>query len=169
MRLVHVSNLSVEKGTPVVLDAYKILRSRNAEVSLDLVGPIRSTQLADRVARLAASDSSVTHHGQCNTDEIYSVLERSDCFLFPSSYANEAEPLVVLEALANELAVVATRVGSLGEILPSEWLVERPDAFLIAETVERILFGESSHVRPLSRQIFESLRADGQLAQLLGL
>ena len=41
----------------------------------------------------------------------------TDIVLFPSSYANEAQPMVIFEALANGVPVLATTVGYIAEQL----------------------------------------------------
>lgn len=88
---------------------------------LTAVGPFasRAVEAAFR-ARAEKYPGAVRHLGFVSMEQRNSVLRAADVFCFPSYYPHEGQPAVVLEALANDLPIVATRWRSIPENLPSE-------------------------------------------------
>ncbi len=70
-------------------------------------------------------------------NDVERFFEGSDLLLFPTRY----EPFsnVVLEALSYGTVALTTRQNGASEILPFEWVMERPDDLAIAETIDRLL------------------------------
>ncbi len=140
-RLVHVSNLSVEKGSVRVLEVLGALRARGLDAELTLVGPIvdRRVEAALGVAR-AEHPGAVRHVGAATPDEVTAELDAADVFVFPSTYRLEAQPMVVVEALARGVPVVATDRGAMRDLLPAEWLVTELGA--LTDRVAAVLAGD---------------------------
>lgn len=63
-----------------------------------------------------------------------------DCLLFPTRYAHEAQPLVVLEALAHGRPVAATRWRAIPSLLPADGgrLVDSPDPDALAAALHEL-------------------------------
>lgn len=137
-RLVHVSNLSVEKGTVRVLEVFRELRARGIDVDLTLVGPVvdRRVEAAVDVARAQHPDA-VRHVGAASPHEVLAELDAADVFVFPSTYRLEAQPMVVVEALARGVPVVAADRGAIRDLLPDEWVVT--DLGALADRVAAVL------------------------------
>ncbi len=73
-------------------------------------------------------------------DDIPSLLAAGDVFVQPSR--SEGLPLAVLEAMAQQIPVVATRVGGVGEVIEdgaTGYLVPAQDPVAMAEAVRRVL------------------------------
>ncbi|WP_378036560.1 glycosyltransferase family 4 protein [Actinomycetospora atypica] len=157
--LTHVSNLGVSKGSVAAVGAAEVLRRRHPGASLTLVGPCGDEETA---AAIAAAGDAVRWLGPLPTAGVNEVLDDADVFLFPSSYVNEAEPLVVLEALSRGVPVIATRRGALPDLLPPEWLVESPDPDEIAARVEALCTGPTwrADAAARARALFAARRAD---------
>ncbi|MCA1600296.1 MAG: glycosyltransferase family 4 protein [Acidobacteria bacterium] len=137
-RIVHVSNLSRAKGTSDVIDAFRSLRRNGLSVSLVLVGPVSETDILDQIDA-ARNDygESIEYLGPRDADGVIEALDRGHVFAFPSTYVNEAQPMVVLEALSRGLPVVASKQGSLEHLLPDDWLIDRGAD--LAGAIERII------------------------------
>lgn len=118
LRLGHLSNLSPEKGLDDVIALQERLRAAGLSTRLALAGPIASARDAARVAAaVAASNGGIVHVGPLYGEAKERFLSELDVFLFPSRYVNEAEPLVVFEALAHGLPVLAYDRGCIAEQL----------------------------------------------------
>ncbi len=156
LRLVHVSNLSVAKGSLAAIRTHEELRRRGVATTLTLIGPCADTSI---LAAAEAAGDDVRWLGPRSSAEIYDELADADAFLFPSSYANEAEPLVVLEALSRGVPVIATRRGTLPDLLPPDWLVGEPDPAALADRIEALYaVPDAAAERRRARAVFDGLR-----------
>ncbi|RZT87893.1 glycosyltransferase involved in cell wall biosynthesis [Pseudonocardia sediminis] len=166
--LIHVSNLSVPKGSLTALRTHAALREAGVEATLTLIGPVADPQVRAYLDDPACSaDPSVRHLGAQPTATIYRELDRAGLFLFPTSYENEAEPLVVLEALSRGVPVLAARRGALPEVLPGDWLVDDPAPGIWAEAVlahHREPWAERSG---RARRAFGARRAGADVVELV--
>jgi glycosyltransferase involved in cell wall biosynthesis len=110
----HLSNLSEAKGLKVVVSAFRDLRRNGVPCKLLLAGPPADSFARSMLAELA-EDPDVEYVGAVPPAEVATFMSRLDLFLFPSIYRNEAEPLVVLEAVGAGVPVVAYDVGFVKE------------------------------------------------------
>ena len=92
------------------------------------IGPFASARDEDEFrARLSAAPPGLARHlGFASDTERNRLLRAADLFCFPSYYPHEGQPAVLLEALALDLPIVATRWRGIPENLPAEhiYLVE---------------------------------------------
>jgi glycosyltransferase involved in cell wall biosynthesis len=161
LRLGHLSNLAIDKGLDLVLG---ILRDTPDEVTLSIYGtPIdapSSEILRDALSRFP---SRLRHVEPTNRDGVWEFLNSIDLFLFPSRYRNEAAPLVVLEALAAGVPVVASDRGC----IPSQLSPELRDFILAVDqfpkrvnTIIRAMLSDDGYQREIE------LRAERQWSHL---
>lgn len=103
------------KGTEVLLDALKILKDNGTDVKLRAVGPFQTpgyeAEIMERVERLQIGDMIQWTGFQTDVDQ---QLDQMDLFVLPSLYG-EGLPMVVLEAMANAVPVVAADVEGIPE------------------------------------------------------
>lgn len=117
LTLGHLSNLTLDKGLGRVLDSYATLTSAGANVRLTIAGEPVDAHAAERLAAALQADPTIVHLGFVAGAEKHAFLQSIDVFLFPSLYAIEAEPIVVLEALAHGVPVIAYDQGCIGTML----------------------------------------------------
>ena len=118
LRMGHLSNLSREKGIALVLECMRALCMRGVEVELWLAGPAESK---DTEALIVAAQSEfgerLRYLGRLDGEEVRRFYQEIDVFLFPSVHRHEAEPLVVIDAVAAGVPVIATDRGCIGYLL----------------------------------------------------
>lgn len=125
----YVGRLSEEKGLHVLLDA----AGRLPEIPFQLVGagPLEA-DLKRRVKKEQLQNVSFT--GFLQGEELRNAMEASKLFVLPSVWY-ENGPLSVLEQMAREQIIVASRIGGLPEMLPSDLLAEPGDARDLARVI----------------------------------
>ncbi|MBL8764888.1 MAG: glycosyltransferase family 4 protein [Phycisphaerae bacterium] len=114
-RILTVGRMQAIKGYTVLLDACRALGALGVEWSLDMVGdgPLRA-ELAGRIAAQGLG-GRVTLRGAVGQDDIQSHFDRADVMVVSSFM--EGVPVVLMEAMAKELPVVATAVGGIPELV----------------------------------------------------
>lgn len=118
-RILFLGSCAVEKGVLDLLNAFTLLRGKGADVELVLAGtppsPGDAAEIDHAVRRIGGG---VTLAGFVGGEAKDSLLRRCDVFCLPSFYPHEAQPLAVLDALAHDLPVVATRWRGIPAMLP---------------------------------------------------
>lgn len=110
--VIHVSNFRPVKRVGVVLDVFRRIRERvRAKLVLVGDGPDRPA-LEQRVAQLGLH-GAVEFVGE--QQDVVPWLSAADLFLLPS--AQESFGMAALEAMSCAVAVVASRVGGLPEVI----------------------------------------------------
>ncbi|MBY6048801.1 glycosyltransferase family 4 protein [Vannielia litorea] len=128
LRLGLLSNLSAEKGAVTLLDLVEHLHAKGISVEADLAGPVADQDFA-RVLRAhpAVAAGRARLLGPVYGAAKSSFFEGIDVFVFATSYLNEAEPMVVFEAMAHGVTVVArdrgtirSQIAGIGHLMPPE-------------------------------------------------
>lgn len=108
-----IGRLSIEKGLSYFLEAGKEVISRYPQIRLLIVGEGPERQNLEIMAeRFAIKDKVIFCGFQKDISTIYSILD-----VVVLSSVTEGLPLTLLEALAHEKPVVATRVGGVPELI----------------------------------------------------
>lgn len=108
------------KGTEVLLDALAILKQKDIRVKLRAVGPFETpeyeSEIMNRVEALGIGNMIQWTGFQTDVND---QLRKMDLFVLPSLYG-EGLPMVVLEAMANGVPVVASRVEGIPEAVRND-------------------------------------------------
>jgi colanic acid/amylovoran biosynthesis glycosyltransferase len=115
LSLLSVGRLTQVKGHGVLFEALADLRSRGLDARLVVVGDGPKRQGLERLAAEMGLDGAVRFTGAVGQDEIRAHYEAADVFAH-ASFA-EGIPVVLMEAMAHRLPVVATRVMGVGELV----------------------------------------------------
>jgi len=134
--LLFVGRLAAAKGLPVLLEALVELEEATLDIAGD--GPDRE-MLIEQVRSLGISDR-VRFHGYLSQPQVRELLKQADVFVM-SSFA-EGVPVVLMEAMAAGVAVVATRIAGIPELVrhgESGLLVSPGDTAGTASAVRNLL------------------------------
>jgi glycosyltransferase involved in cell wall biosynthesis len=134
------------KGLEVLLDAMSLLRSRGIDVRLRAAGDFETAEyeqkIHQRVRQLGITDRV---HWVGFTQDVPAELARMDLFVLPSLFG-EGLPMVILEAMAAGVPIVATRVEGVPEAIRDgiEGLIASPnDPTDLARAIARFTHGQA--------------------------
>jgi glycosyltransferase involved in cell wall biosynthesis len=139
-RLGLIALMRPRKGIEIALKSLAELKRMKAPVQLELIGVFETEAYQNHILKLIQDlglQDIVTWTGF--TNDIPSALHRLDALLLPSLFG-EGMPMVVLEALAAGVPVVATRVEGTPEVIRDtiEGVLAEPGD--VNSCVDRILY-----------------------------
>ena len=108
-----VARLAPEKNLAMLVDVFHALAAERADVMLLIVGD--GPQRADLQAQVRRMHLDTRVHFTGARDDMQRIYPAVDCLVLPS--LTEGMPLVVLEAMAHALPVVASAVGEVPRLL----------------------------------------------------
>jgi glycosyltransferase involved in cell wall biosynthesis len=138
IRITFLGQLGPEKGVPQLVDALGKLACR-ADWTATIAGSGEVQQTRDQARRLGIADR-VDIPGWLDPSETAELLQRTDILALPSFV--ETLPMAVIEAFAYGVAVVATPVGAVPEVIAHErngLLVPVGDVEALAKALSQLL------------------------------
>lgn len=114
-----LSNISLDKGIDRFLDLAGRLAARD-DIRFHIAGPFANEDARLYVERRLADLPNVIYRGPLYGEQKQEFYDTIDLFVFLSRYSNEAEPLVIYEAMSAGLPVVVTARGCLCEMADPE-------------------------------------------------
>jgi glycosyltransferase involved in cell wall biosynthesis len=116
IRLGYLSAVSFEKGIGEFFTVLAELKRVKIPYRAYIAGPLTAAMQSE-FAKLLASSSDVSYLGPIYDEAKDEFYRNLDVLLFPTDYANEAEPLVIHEALRGAVHVIACERGAIAEML----------------------------------------------------
>jgi colanic acid/amylovoran biosynthesis glycosyltransferase len=145
--IIFVGRLVRRKGVHTLLEAVQLLRERGVDAHLTVVG--EGPELANLQRTVAERNLPVRFLGKKTPVEIRELLREASVLCAPSTDAggmSEALGLVLLEAQAMSVPVVATRNGGISETFEdgrTGFLVDQDSPSTLASALTELLNNES--------------------------
>lgn len=171
--IVCVGRLSPEKGQAGLFHAFAKVRPSHPELKLRLVGDGPERSALESLAKELGVSSAVTFAGRLPEEETLAEIARSDLLVLPSFM--EGLPIVLMEAMAVGVPVIASRVAGIPELVedgktgllftPSNW-----DE--LASAIDRLFGDETLQTRLAERAKakvaaeFDTRKSAAELARL---
>ncbi|MFA9479100.1 glycosyltransferase family 4 protein [Phycisphaerales bacterium AB-hyl4] len=114
-RLLFVGRLAAVKGIPVLFHAMQAIVRRCPDAQLTLAGDGRERPQLEQHARDLGLTAHVRFVGYQSQANVRDLLHHTDVFVLPS-FA-EGVPVVLMEAMATAVPVVATRIAGVAELV----------------------------------------------------
>jgi len=161
--VVLVARLIVDKGIREYISAAKILRQRNSEVELLLVGDVDPSNISSMTQSeidMAVNNGYIKHLGF--REDVEKIYQRSHVACLPSY--REGLPKSLIEAAACGLPIITTNVPGCRQMVDSGRngiLVPSMDAFSLANAIETLSLSPSliknmgDESRQLALKIFD--------------
>ena len=144
VRLLFLSTLMPSKGIYVLLNTIASLnKKRGLDFHLDVVGSTMNQQeqenLLKAIDQLGIS-RCLTLHGPIYGKAKKALFEQADIFVHPT--LNDSFGIVILEAMQAGLAIVATKEGTIPEIITDQqngFLVEKQNSTALAKALAQLI------------------------------
>lgn len=121
IEVLYLSNFIKSKGYLDVLEAAKSLK--NEKVIFHFAGRFFNQQdeeeFRDYVQKFKLGNV-VKYHGVVSGNEKKQLLRQSDIFVLPTYYPKEGQPISIIEAMGNGLAVITTNHAGIPDIVSEE-------------------------------------------------
>ncbi|MBO9436768.1 glycosyltransferase [Ruegeria sp. R13_0] len=114
-RVLFVGRLDAVKGAPLLLQAFAALREDHPDATLTLIGDGADRPALEAQAKTLALGDAVTFAGYRPQEAVADFLEEADMLVLPS-FA-EGVPVVLMEAMASRIPVIATQVAGVSELI----------------------------------------------------
>jgi glycosyltransferase involved in cell wall biosynthesis len=141
-----IGTIAPHKGCDLLIRAFKKLPP-SMDASLTIHGNLqRFKPIVKRLRRLAGDDERIIFAGPFRREEVGRVLSEMDVLVVPSRWYENA-PLVICEAFAAGVPVVATNLGTMPELVKhgeNGLLFELDNAENLARQLRRL--GEEPHL-----------------------
>ena len=156
IKIIHVAWQAPEKGSFDIVEAIRLVRT---DVQCDLIGTAASKYKESLNAAISGYGlgSKIRLTGLRTGRDLQQSYEEADIFALPTH--QEGFPMVLLEAMAYELPIVATDVGNIREMIAA--YSDKPAGILIRRT-------DPIDPKELA-SAFDKLSTDQQLRRSLGL
>jgi glycosyltransferase involved in cell wall biosynthesis len=146
-RLGMVALVRPRKGIEVLLEAIAAMGSERSNVTLDVIGGFETPQYESSVRSLIKQlglEQTVNLRGF--TKDVPSIMRTFDAMVLPSLFG-EGMPMVVLEALACGVPVIATSVEGTPEVVrhEKEGILAKPqDSHSLCEAIRQFISNRST-------------------------
>ena len=144
-RIVCVASLQPYKGHEVLIDALARLRDRDVPFECVLVGEgVERAAIEEQLRRLDLAER-VSLVGALRSGDVLGIVRTADVVVLSSVVAGSGQmegiPVALMEALACEVPVVASRLSGTPELVidgETGLLVDAGDADALADAIERL-------------------------------
>ena len=118
IEILTVGRLTSVKGQACLVEALELILKRSVQARLTIVGEGPARDEIEGVAQRLGIESHVEMAGAVGQDDIQDLYERADVFAL-ASFA-EGVPIVLMEAMAKEIPVIAPAIMGIPELIEHE-------------------------------------------------
>jgi glycosyltransferase involved in cell wall biosynthesis len=182
VRCLVVGRMEPMKSPLLIIEAFKRASELFPDLRMDYSGDGSLRPAVEQAVLEGGLSASVKLHGYLPNHQVRSLMRRNHIFLHPSQVADgpryDTCPVAVAEAMAEGMAIVATRHGGIPEEIANEetgLLVDEGDTQAVAAGITRLAadpglrtrLGEAARER--AKELFSPSAVRGQWLSLLGL
>lgn len=115
LRILYAGRLAHEKNIETIINAVEIVITKNSGIKVTLIGDGHNRKRLQAIVKKKQLEKHFEFKGFLNNTEYKQEFSTNDIFIMPSN--SELQGIVVLEALASGLPVIAARSKALPELV----------------------------------------------------
>jgi glycosyltransferase involved in cell wall biosynthesis len=167
LQIGYLSNITHEKGFVEFFEILARLRHHGTDFRAHIAGPVDSASRA-QFENLLGAAANVEYHGAVYGEKKLQFYRQLDVFVFPTKYVNEAEPLVLYEAMDAGAYVIACDRGAIREMLADDAGLVLASADVVDAACKRIReLSDDRSALAMARQIsltrIHQIRAEAKI------
>ncbi|SET42500.1 glycosyltransferase family 4 protein [Oceanicella actignis] len=169
--LLCIGRFCVEKGQPILLDAFAAVARAHPDARLILAGDGEMRPLIERRIAELGLNARATITGWISSDQVRDLIRASTAVVQPSLM--EGLPVVLMEAMAQRRPVISTWIAGIPELVvdgENGWLVPAGDAEAAARAIDACLSAPPERLARMAEAGFARVRArhaiDAEAARL---
>jgi len=136
-----LSNISFDKGIEEYFEVIRNLKKAECTVTGLIAGSIIDIKTKKYLDSNLKEFKKINYLGKIEAQEKEDFLNKIDILLMPTKYKNEAEPLVIHEAMSHNVAVIACDRGCISNIIPKNTgIVIKKDKQYVSDAVNQVIY-----------------------------
>ena len=152
VNLLFISNLIESKGIFDLLDACKILASKNLSFNCTIIGDEGDVTKKDLLYKIEKLNLSpyINYLGPQYGKNKDNILLESDLFVFPTYYSAEIFSLVLIEAMQFSLPLISTFEGGISDLVEdgvTGYLIKQRDVNSLALKLEELILDKDLRIK----------------------
>lgn len=143
VNILYLSNITKSKGVWILLETIPEITAQTGNVKFTIAGPWQDKTFKDEVMEYVFKNNIkkfIEFPGPVYTEEKDLLFEKSDLFIFPTTYSLEAMPLVILEAMRASLPIISTDIGVISELVADGETGFTVNPNITEELIEKIIY-----------------------------
>ncbi len=138
-KLISIGNLVDTKGFQYLISAIKILKDKNINCDLIIIGEGKYRKNLELLIEKYSLQNNISLLGYIPNDKINSYLQKSDFYVHPSLF--ESFGVVVIEAMSAGKPVIVTKSGGPEYFVPDEFgiKVDKENSKVLAIAIEKMI------------------------------
>ena len=152
--LLFVAQLAERKGAPILVEACQLLVEQGVAFQCVIAGDGPQKETVKRLVEQHHLQEFVSLPGAIFQEQLKQYLGQTDIFVLPCITTDDGDmdgvPVVLMEALASEIATVSTNVSGIPELIQdgeSGLLVQQKDAVALADALRHLIDDKELRVR----------------------
>lgn len=140
LKLIYVGRLVKEKGVFEIIEALKLLHSKNRNIQLIIVGSGPDESMLHTFINSMGLHDMVSFLGVLHNEEKTRVWEEADLFIFPT-YCTEGLPYALLESMATRTPSLVCPVGVISDVIEDSvhgFFIPPQNAQALADKIEQL-------------------------------
>lgn len=153
LRVGYISNITPEKGIRDVLALFTLGRKAGLSIEMTVAGPCADESIRTELEKMSNGQEPFTYLGAVYGERKNEFFNSLDVLVFPTRYANEAEPLVIYEAAEQGVPTIANARGCIASMVTrcGGWAIA-DDSLFVDEALSGLSELQVEAVRAKHRQ-----------------